>query len=350
LSEFDYTFKVIIAGDSGVGISTFLKNHTTEVFESIPIYKKTYINYKIINEISKSNPESKIIGDIDKVYQEILRDYRNIYLVHKYSRNSTTFKFKIDIDSRCDPLTFSFIGDWAQFTCEDSINTQPALNFVEAHTTAIQIIELFKKYGFKVEIFDDTNYYNTKSIDLLSGKNREVDRLEKVGLEFYSKRLEINNRAFKIQIWHSTLDDPSTLSVKFPNNKSNFVQILKEKSEHFKHIPRVSSEFNLLTIKKICKGSNGAIIMYDITDLNTFKHVPEWVQIIRESAGDIPILLIANKLELEQSREVSRKEGFEIVEKYNLSAFTEISTKTGKNVNKTFEDLIKIIMNHLCKS
>lgn len=319
MSEFDYTFKVIIAGDSGVGISTFLKNHTTEVFESIPIYKKTYINYKILNEISKSNPESKIIGDIDKVYQEILRNYRNIYLVHKYSRDSPIFRFKIDIDSRCDPLTFSFIQDWAQFTCEGSINTQPALDFVKAHTTAIQIIELFKKYGFKVEIFDDTNYYNTKSIDLLNGKNRELDRLEKVGLEYYSKRLEIKNETYKIQIWHSTLTIPS---------KSLLV---------------------IGAFQNVCKGSNGAIIMYDITDLNTFKHVPKWGQIIRESAGDIPILLIANKLELEQSREVSRKEGFEVVEKYNLSAFIEISTKTGKNVNKTFEDLIEVLMNHFSK-
>jgi len=205
LREYDYTFKVIIAGISGVGISTFLKKYTTEVFESIPIYKKIYIRYKIIKEIKENNTESKIFDDINKVYQEILRIYRNTYLIHLYSRSRTEFKFKIIIDSRCKPLTFHFMQDWAQFICKNSINTQPASDFVRTHTTAIEIIEVFKKFGFKVEIIDDTNYYNTKSIDILNGKNREIDRLEKVGLEFYTKILEIKNETYKIQIWHSTL-------------------------------------------------------------------------------------------------------------------------------------------------
>lgn len=306
-SEFDYTFKVTILGVSGVGISTFLKKYATEVFESIPIYKKVFIRYKIIREISKNNTESKIFEDINKVYQEILNNYRNLYSIHKDSRIGIGFKFRINIDTHCEPLTFHFMQNWAEFTCEDSINTQPASDFVKTHATVIEIIEVFKKYGFDVEIFDDTNYYKTKNIDLLSGKNREIDRLEKVGLEYYTKILEINNKTFKIQIWRP---------------------ILK-------------------TIRSICQGSNVALIMYDITNSNSLKQLPDWLQIIRENAGDIPIILIGNKIDFEISREVSKEAGIKFAEKYNLSAFIEISTKTGQNVEKVFTVLTEIIINSL---
>jgi len=86
--------------------------------------------------------------------------------------------------------------------------------------------------------------------------------------------------------------------------------------------------------------------MYDISNSNTLKHVPEWIQIIRENAGDIPILLIGNKLDLGQLREVSFEEGLKFKDKYDLSAFFEISSKTGENIENTFEGLIEIIMNY----
>jgi len=87
--------------------------------------------------------------------------------------------------------------------------------------------------------------------------------------------------------------------------------------------------------------------MYDITNSNTLKQLPDWLQTIRENAGDIPIILIGNKLDLEESREVSREVGIKFAEKYNLSAFAEISTKTGKNVEKVFQVLTEIIINQL---
>jgi len=53
------------------------------------------------------------------------------------------------------------------------------------------------------------------------------------------------------------------------------------------------------------------------------------------------------KFDVEESREVSRDVGIKIADKYNLSAFTEISTKTGKNVEKLFQVLTEIIINQL---
>jgi len=103
---------------------------------------------------------------------------------------------------------------------------------------------------------------------------------------------------------------------------------------------------NLTILHKYCKGANGAIIMYDITDLKSLDHLSEWTQIIREHAGNIPILLVGNKLDLEKSRKVPKEEGVLTAKKYNLSSCVELSSKTGQNVEKTFEILTKILIEH----
>ena len=87
--------------------------------------------------------------------------------------------------------------------------------------------------------------------------------------------------------------------------------------------------------------------MYDITNSNTLKHLSEWFQLIRENAGDIPIILGGNIFNLQKSREVSEEEGVKLAEKYNLSGFVEISTKTGQNVEKIFEALTESVINNL---
>jgi len=62
-------------------------------------------------------------------------------------------------------------------------------------------------------------------------------------------------------------------------------------------------------LSQYCKGQDGAIIIYDITNSSTLNQLPDWIQIIRQTSGNIPIMLIGNKLDLEESREVSREEG-----------------------------------------
>jgi small GTP-binding protein len=91
---------------------------------------------------------------------------------------------------------------------------------------------------------------------------------------------------------------------------------------------------------------NAAIIMYDLSNSDTLNQIPEWVQLIREMNGNIPIMLIGNNVDLVESRDVSKEEGEMLKEKFNLSAFFEISTKTGENVEEAFEHLTRIIINH----
>lgn len=102
-------------------------------------------------------------------------------------------------------------------------------------------------------------------------------------------------------------------------------------------------------VLQYAKGSNGAIIMYDLANLATLDRIPELVQLIRKERGDMPIFLIGNKSDLGESHKISKDEGFEISKKYNLSGYIEISTKTGQNIEKAFEMITEVIINSIKK-
>lgn len=54
------------------------------------------------------------------------------------------------------------------------------------------------------------------------------------------------------------------------------------------------------------KGSNGVVLMYDITRLNSLTRLIEWCHFAQNYKKDIPILLVGNKLDLEEQRDVSK--------------------------------------------
>jgi GTPase SAR1 family protein len=98
------------------------------------------------------------------------------------------------------------------------------------------------------------------------------------------------------------------------------------------------------------KWVNGALFLYDITDPSTLSDLSDWVRIVREQAGNIPIMLVGTKLHLAQYRVITREEGINIAEWYNLSSYIEVSSSTGVHVEHTFEFLVEMIMDNLSNS
>ena len=97
-------------------------------------------------------------------------------------------------------------------------------------------------------------------------------------------------------------------------------------------------------LSQYCKGANGAFFLYDITNQVTLDHLPDWTQIIRDQAGDIPIVLVGSKIDLDEFRAISREDGIQASKKYNLDAFIEVSSKTGQNVEEAFKLLTELIL------
>merc|ERR1711976_667749 len=80
-----------------------------------------------------------------------------------------------------------------------------------------------------------------------------------------------------------------------------------------------------------------AIVVYDITDLNSFKRIHKFIGLVREERGDeATIMLVGNKIDLNDARRVSAEEGKKKASELNLSFF-ETSAKIGTNVKHLFK-------------
>ena len=112
-------------------------------------------------------------------------------------------------------------------------------------------------------------------------------------------------------------------------------------------ILRLSNEERFKYLQpRYVRTANGAIFMYDITNRTTLDNIPEWTQTIRESAGDIPIVLVGGKTDL-AGREVSKEEGTQIANSRNFNAFIECSAKTEENIEEIFKALSKLLLQRL---
>jgi GTPase SAR1 family protein len=98
-------------------------------------------------------------------------------------------------------------------------------------------------------------------------------------------------------------------------------------------------------ISKQISGSNGIVIIYDVTDPETLKWATDRIQSIRNNLDYVPpILLIGDKIELKKNRIISDEQIKEFVEVNEISSTTEISLKTGKNIEKTFMKLTEMML------
>ena len=91
------------------------------------------------------------------------------------------------------------------------------------------------------------------------------------------------------------------------------------------------------------KGSKGAFVVYDISRRCTFDNVDKWIGELKNNGSeDVYIMLVGNKSDLKDKREISEEEVQKKAEVYNI-AFCETSALEGKNIEYAFENLINEI-------
>lgn len=91
------------------------------------------------------------------------------------------------------------------------------------------------------------------------------------------------------------------------------------------------------------KGSHGVMIVYDITDVESFNNVGMWLSEVAAHAGpNVVKLLVGNKCDLEEQRCVSAREGQALAERCGVK-FMETSAKQCVNVEEAFHALAEEI-------
>lgn len=156
-------------------------------------------------------------------------------------------------------------------------------------------------YLFKYIIIGDTGV--GKSCLLLQFTDKRFQPVHDltIGVEFGARMVTIDNKQVKLQIWDTA------------------------GQESFRSITR-----------SYYRGAAGALLVYDITRRDTFKHLSRWLEEARQhSQSNMVIMLIGNKNDLEHRRAVSTEEGRAFAEANGL-IFMETSAKTAYNVEQAF--------------
>ena len=79
-----------------------------------------------------------------------------------------------------------------------------------------------------------------------------------------------------------------------------------------------------------------------MTKDSTFSNIKNWISDVKEYNTELKILLLGNKLDLIDEREISTETASNFATKNNLE-YLEISAKDGTNIQKSFETLIDLI-------
>ena len=96
--------------------------------------------------------------------------------------------------------------------------------------------------------------------------------------------------------------------------------------------------------KNYFNSSDGFVILYDITNKESFQNVTSWISQINDIASKaVKFILFGNKNDLEEARIVKKNEGENMAKKYSM-LFYETSAKTGENINEGFDFLVNEIL------
>ena len=134
--------------------------------------------------------------------------------------------------------------------------------------------------------------------------------LSTIGIDFQIKNLVINKKNIRLQIWDTAGQE------RYRNIAKNYFQ-----------------------------SSDGFIIVYDISDIESFEKLDYWIEQIKtNSQENIKMILFGNKCDLIDDRQIKKEEGEEYAKTKKIKFF-EVSAKDGTNVNEAFEYFVNDILN-----
>ena len=133
--------------------------------------------------------------------------------------------------------------------------------------------------------------------------------MNSIGVDFKLKNIEIDGKKIKLQIWDTAGEE----------------------------------RFRTITTSYY-KGAHAILIVFDITEKDSFDHVKNWVADIDKFAKQgVLRILVGNKCDLEKQRNVSKEEANELAEKLGIK-YIETSAKDTINIETLFIDTAKYLL------
>ena len=149
----------------------------------------------------------------------------------------------------------------------------------------------------KIIFTGDINVGKTSIINVLMGQKFNNEYEASIGVDFFSKTIKYKGKIIKLQIWDSAGQE------KFRSLIPNYI-----------------------------RGSSLVFIVYDISNRKSFENLQAWVDFVNNIENS-NIVIIGNKIDLENHREVSYEEAKQFSDDKNYEFF-EVSAKDDTNLNE----------------
>jgi len=156
-------------------------------------------------------------------------------------------------------------------------------------------------YLFKLLLIGDSGVGKSCLLLRFADDTYTESYISTIGVDFKIRTIELDGKTIKLQIWDTA------------------------GQERFRTI--TSSYY---------RGAHGIIVVYDVTDNESFNNVKQWLhEIDRYACENVNKLLVGNKSDLTSKRVVSADQGREFAESLGID-FLETSAKTSSNVEQAF--------------
>ncbi|KAJ2389876.1 ras GTPase [Coemansia sp. RSA 2603] len=167
-------------------------------------------------------------------------------------------------------------------------------------------------YLFKLLLIGDSGVGKSCLLLRFADDTYTESYISTIGVDFKIRTIELEGKTVKLQIWDTA------------------------GQERFRTI--TSSYY---------RGAHGIIVVYDVTDNETFSNVKQWLQEIDRYASEgVNKLLVGNKCDLEDGRKVSYTEAEEFAKQLSIP-FLETSAKDSTNVETAFLTMAKQIKDRM---
>lgn len=171
------------------------------------------------------------------------------------------------------------------------------------HTDADETFD----YLFKVVLIGDADVGKTCVVQRFKSGTYVEKHASTIGVDFTMKTLQIDGKLVKLQIWDTA------------------------GQERFRTITQ-----------SYYRSANGVIMAYDITKRGSFESLTRWLDDVRRYAGsNIVQILIGNKKDLENQREVNFVDAKQFAQQNSMIGVIESSAKDNINIDETFIKLAK---------
>ncbi|KAI9162034.1 hypothetical protein LWI28_023114 [Acer negundo] len=170
--------------------------------------------------------------------------------------------------------------------------------------------EKTEDYLFKIVLIGDSAVGKSNLLARFARNEFYPNSKSTIGVEFQTQKMEINRKEIKAQIWDTA------------------------GQERFR---AVTSAYY--------RGAVGALLVYDISRRQTFDSIGRWLnELHTHSDMNVVTILVGNKSDLKDAREVTTAEGKTLAEAEGLF-FMETSALDSSNVTAAFQTVVKEIYN-----